>query len=357
VKSSDIASLRLLNQNLSRPDFKNPHDVVSHLGAVQAQDYAAAKWSLGLRIQNATDREVEQAFNDGSILRTHVMRPTWHFITPEDILWMLELTSPRVKALLAHYDRKLELDAKLLSRCYRIITKALRDGNNLTRAELAENLEQNKIAARGQRLGHIVSHVELEALICSGPRRGKQFTYALLEKRVPKVKKIRRDEALARLTLKYFTSHGPAQLKDFTWWSGLSTSDAKEGLEMVKSHLVKASLDDKFYWFPPNAKIVQQKYQAAFLLSIFDEYTIAYKDRSALGGERYVEKLLAMGNALTAVIILDGAIVGTWKRNLKKDKIVVIFNLFRKLSRTEENALSEAAKRYGLFLDMPVILS
>lgn len=172
----DIPRLRLRNQHLSHPTFKNASEVVRWLGAVQAQDYAAAKWSLGLRLESATDEEVEKAFNHGEILRTHIMRPTWHFVMPEDIRWMLKLTSPRVKALLGHYDRTLEITEKILSKCHAVFTKALEGGKHLTRAELAEQLEKDKMATRGQRLGHIVMHAELDALICSGPRIGKQFS-------------------------------------------------------------------------------------------------------------------------------------------------------------------------------------
>jgi hypothetical protein len=180
LKLPDVARQRLHNQSLDRPRFESPWEVVSWLGAVQAQDYAGAKSALGLRMKRATDAAVEDAVNRGAILRTHVMRPTWHFVTPEDIHWMLELTAPRVRAVLAHYDRKLELTERLLSRCRWLMEAALRDGEPLTRAELAERLEREGVQARGQRLARIVMHAELDGLICSGPLRGKQFTYALM---------------------------------------------------------------------------------------------------------------------------------------------------------------------------------
>ncbi len=356
MKNVDIANFRLQNQHLSKPSFKTPHDVVSYFGAVQAQDFLAAKWALGIRMENSTDAEIEKAFNEGSILRTHVMRPTWHFVSPENIRWMLELTTPRVKKLLAHYDRKLEIDEKLLSRCYKIITNVLSGGNSLTRLELAEFLEKEKIAARGQRLGHIVSHAELDALICSGERRGKQFTYALLEERATQSRKLGKDEALAKLTLTYFTGHGPAQLKDFAWWSGLTMKDAREGIEMVKKRLIQEEIEGKNYWFSPDTTILSKRSTGAFLLSIYDEYVIAYKDRSALGPEGYIEKFLAMGNFLTSVIIFDGKIVGTWKRTIKKDAIEITISPLRKLSQTEQDAISISAKQYGKFHNMPINL-
>lgn len=352
MKSLDVALARLSNQSLGKKRFKKPDEVVAWLGAVQAQDFAAAKCALGLRMQKATDADVEQAFNDGGFLRTHVMRPTWHFVMPEDIRWMLELTAPRVKAVLAHYDRMLEIDRKLIQKSNAVFAKALQGNNYLTRAELADALEKNKIKARGQRLGRIVMHAELDAVLCSGPRLGKQFSYALLKERAPKAKRLERNEALATLAGKYFKSHGPAQLKDFAWWSGLTLQDAQRGLEVASGGLVHETIDSKTHWFSPETKTLKLKSPTAWLLSIYDEYTIAYKDRSALG--QYVEKLLPMGNALTSVLVLDGKVAGTWKRVLKKERVEMRVKPLRELSKAEHQAIKAAANGYGKFLEMPV---
>jgi len=357
MNSSDIAPLRLSNQLLAEKKGKTPGEVVAWLGAVQAQDFAAAKWALGLRMYKVTDAEIEKVFNDGEILRTHVMRPTWHFVAPQDIRSLLELTAPRVHAANAHMYHKLELDDDLLSRCHAVFTKALRGKKYLTRSELANRLAENRIEAAGQRLAYMIMHAELEALICSGPRRGKQFTYALLEERTPQTKKLRRDETLAQWTLRYFASHGPAQLKDFSWWSGLTLQDAQRGLDLAAPQLAHEIIEGKTFWFSPNTKTVKPKAPAALLLSIYDEYTIAYKGRSALGGERYIEKLLAMGNALNSVLILDGKIVGTWKRVVKKGRVEIMTNPFKPLRKDEHEAVIAAATRYGEFLEMPSALS
>ena len=303
----------------------------------------------GTRIKNAFDADIEDAFNQGKILRTHVMRPTWHFVLPQDIRWMLELTTPRVKKILASYDRRLELTEKLLSRCKKIFTKALKDGKNLTRSELGDELEKNKIMARTQRLAHILAHAELDAILCSGPRHGKQFTYALLEERVQTPQRtLGRNEALATLAHKYFTSHGPAQVKDFSWWSGLSTKDSNDAVEMIKSKFVQENVNGKTYWMTNNTDL-RVLSTSAFFLSIYDEYTIAYRDRSDLGNERYAEKLIRMGNALTAVIIVDGQIAGTWKRATNKGKLEITTNLFKKLSKIEQKALQQAEDSYLKF--------
>jgi len=352
----DIATTRLSNQKLLGNSFTTTADAVLYLGGLQAQDYQAAKWSLGQRIENASDEMIEQDFNEGKILRTHVMRPTWHFVSPENIRWMLELTAPRVKRFMGTYNRKLELTDAVFEKCNKVIAKAL-EKDNKTRAELKEQLAQGGIETDVQRLGHIVMNAELDGIICSGPRKGKQFTYALLEKRVKKMKRITREEALAKLALTYFMSHGPAQIIDFTWWSGLTMKDANEGLDSVKSILTNETVENKIYWFSPDLKINRQNKTTAYLLSIFDEYTIAYKDRSALGGERYIEKFISMGSALLSVIILDGKVVGTWKRILKKAAAEVKLSVFAKLNDDERGAVEKAADDYGKFLGLRVLLS
>jgi hypothetical protein len=289
------------------------------------------------------------------------MRPTWHFVLPEDIRWMQELTAPRVKKILAPYDRKLEITKEVLSQSQSEIKKALEGKKTLTRTELADHLEKKKMPARGQRLAHILYHAELNALICSGPRRGKQFTYSLLEETVPKWRKFSREEALAKLALKYFTSHGPAQIKDFAWWSGLPIKEANEAINSIQTKLARTNLNAKTYWFSPDPGEKGQDSPTslnsdnrAFLLSIYDEYTIAYKDRGDISEKRDIERMISMGNALTAVIILDGKVAGTWKRILKKNTIEIKLNPFKKLDEGKLELLKNAAEYYGKFLNKDI---
>lgn len=351
----DIVTTRLANQKLTGKKLSKPGDVVAWLGAVQSQDFPAAMYSLGIRMEAPAIDAIEQAFNEGKFLRTHVMRPTWHFVLPEDILWMQELTSKRVKASMAGYNRKLELTDKVLDKATRIIVKSLEGGNYLTRLHFKYELENAGIKTDVQRLAHIVFWPELEGMICSGPKVGKQLTYALVSERAPQAKRLSREEALANLTLKYFTSHGPAQLKDYAWWSGLSKKEILEGLDYNRGKLFSREVDGKEYWHSDHHDPVPVK--KAHLLSIYDEYTIAYKDRSAYSGERYIERMLSLGNALTAVIIINGEVAGNWKRAVKKDKIELSLYLYRKLNKSENTLLDEAVGEYGRFLKLPVIAS
>jgi hypothetical protein len=356
MTSSNIKDLRLLSQHLVGKKFTTPYEAVSHFGGVQSQDYFAASWSLGQRIENATDKTIDEAFNQGKILRTHVMRPTWHFVAPEDIRWMQELTSPRVKQFMSHYNRKLELDDKLFTKTTATIVKVLKEKTHATRQELKAALTDIGIKTDVQRLAHLVMWAELDAIICSGPRIGKQFTYALLEERAPKRKVLNREEALAELAKRYFTGHGPAQLKDFSWWSGLTVKDAQEGISMVKSKLEEETIDGKTYWYVKEIKVTKPS-PKTFLLSIYDEYTIAYSDRSALGGEKYFEKIISMGNALTGVIIFNGILIGTWKRVIKKTTVEIKLSPFRKTTNQEKVALQKEAERYGKFLGLKAHIS
>nr|MDQ6908888.1 winged helix DNA-binding domain-containing protein [Chloroflexota bacterium] len=230
----DIAHVRLHNHHIAGTKLAAPDAVVRWLGAVQSQDYAGAKWAVGQRMHDTTDAALDQAFADGAILRTHVMRPTWHFVAPADIRWLLALTAPRVNATNAYHYRKHGLNDATFARSNAALTNALRGGAQRTRTELASVLQQAGIATNDLRLGLIMMRAELDGVVCSGARRGKQFTYALLDERAPPAETLARDEALAELTRRYMTSHGPATVQDFVWWSGLTMTDAKAGLEMVK---------------------------------------------------------------------------------------------------------------------------
>lgn len=354
----DIAHQRLLNQHIVEPTFKSPSDVVAWLGAIQAQQYADAKWALGLRMENATDAFVEQAFNEGTILRTHLMRPTWHFVTPKDIRWILELTAPRVHARNAYYERQLELDGALFRRSDAVIAKALRGGKHLLRSELGSALARAGIVAKTNRLGQIVHHAELEGIVCSGPRRGKQFTYALLDERAPQANTLARDEALAELTRRYFTSHGPATVRDFAWWSGLTVADVKTGLALLSSELSQEVIDDQTYWSSSSTRAANDTAVRAYLLPIFDEYTVAYKDRSTAFERADLKKVgSSMGILLTYAIVVRGQIVGAWKPTLKKGTVVIETNLFTRLTTIEKRAIAAAAQRYGDFLQLPVVVA
>ncbi|HEY4388264.1 MAG TPA: winged helix DNA-binding domain-containing protein [Ktedonobacteraceae bacterium] len=353
--NADIARQRLHNQLIAQHTFDKPDNVVQWLGAIQAQDYAAAKWAVGLRLPNATDDNIEQACNDGIILRTHIMRPTWHFVTPADIRWLLALTAPRVHAMNASMYRKFELDDATFLRGHAALVKALQGGNQLTRQELALALQQTGIATDDLlRVSLIIMHAELDGVVCSGARRDRQFTYALLDERAPHTRTLSRDEALAELARRYFTGHGPATLQDFVWWSGLTTTDAKAGLEMVKAQLLRDTIDGQTYWFSASAPLVGELPQTAYLLPNYDEYIVGYKNRDAVFDASHIQKLDARGNVLfNHTIIINGRIVGTWKRTIKKDTVLITPDFFTPLNEAEIHAFTASTNDYASFLALP----
>lgn len=351
-----IAWSRLQAQRLTAGRLTRPEEVVAWLGAVQAQEYPLAKWGLALRLRRASDTSLERAFASGAILRTHVLRQTWHFVSPPDLRWMLGLTAPRVRAAVAHYDRRLGIDAAVITRANRAIAKALAGGAQLTRAELKAVLLGAGVAVEGtQRLAHVIMHAELDAVICSGPRRGKQFTYALLDDRVPPGPRLARDDALAALARRYFTGHGPAQLQDFTWWSGLTAGEARAGLELSRQHLAEATVDGKRYWLGPSAAAVERPPRAAYLLPPYDEYLIAYKDRSAALAPGLWDRI-ARRDPFMAPVVLDGRVIGGWKRSVARGEVAIRLRLPGRVSPADRRLVDEAAHRHGAFMGLEVVL-
>ena len=354
----DIARRRLRNQRLTGAPFASAVDAVRWLGAVQAQDYAGAKWAVGQRVRGGTDADVEAACDRGDILRTHVMRPTWHFVVPTDIRWMLALTAPQVKARMATYDRQLGLDGATYARTNAVLARALEGGRHLTRDELGKTLARAGIACSGQRLGHVMMRAELDAVICSGARRGKQFTYALLDERVAPVPPITRDEALAALVRRYFASHGPAQLADFAWWSGLTVTAAKAGVAMLAGDLVHADVDGKRYWLAPSRTPPKLATPVVHLLPNYDELLIAYKDRDSSVDPALTRALgprdIAFANHLVAI---DGVVVGGWRRVPGTRAMVVAPTFLRALSPAEKAVLARACEAYGSYLALPVTMA
>jgi Winged helix DNA-binding domain len=359
MKLEDVSRLRMQNQHLYENSFKHPDDVVSWFGAMQAQDYSAAKWAVSLRSKNLSNSSLDQYFGEGKILRTHVLRPTWHFVTPADIRWMLQLTTPHICMQVIHWYRSLGLTDEVFTKTDAVLTEALKCSKQLTRSNLAEPLRQSgiNVELNNLRLTFIMLHAELEGIICSGALQGKEHTYALLDERVPQTKLLTHDEALAELTERYFRSHGPATVKDYTWWSSLPVADAKHGIEMVGSELRHEKMGGQDYWFFAHEDINQFSIAASYLLPNFDEYIIGYSDRSAIFDVSYASGLDARHNPLFQhTVVMDGRIVGTWKRTIQKTKVIVTVKPFVKLDNSEQECLRKAMMGYGRFMGLPAEL-
>ena len=341
----------MYSQRLWGTAFDAAEAVVGWLGALQAQEFPIAKWSVAQRARGVTDSAVDRAFADGAILRTHILRPTWHFVLPADIRWLLALSAPRVHALNASYYRKAELDRGLFARSEAALARALKR-RHLTRTELAVVLDRVGIRASGLRLAYILMHAELEAVICSGAPRGKQQTYASFDERVPPAKPLHRDEALAELTARYFTSRGPATVKDFARWCSLTVSDARAGVEMVAPRLQHEVVDGRTYWFAASSVRGEATSPVVDLVQGYDECIMSYSEsKDVLRLPAAADDLPA---PLTHAVLLDGLVVGHWRHVPKARPVTIETSMYRPLDRRETRTLDAAVERYGAFLGDPV---
>ena len=353
----DVARRRLHNQRIAATTFENPADVVRWLGAVQAQDYLGSLWALGLRTRRATEEAVERAVAARAFVRTWPLRGTLHYVAAEDVRWMLKLSAARTIARDASRHRQLELDEATFAKTNRVLERALRGGQQLTRPELAAALDRAGVRTDGQRLIHLLGRSSLEGLTCYAARRGKQLTFALLEEWAPPAKPLGREEALAELAARYFTSRGPAALQDFAWWSGLTTADARAGLEGAGPRLAREVIGGQTYWLSPSAPTAKDAAPTAYLLPAFDEYTVAYKDRRAVLHPSQAALVNPGGGMLSPTVVVGGQVVGTWRRELKKEAVVITPSLFAKPKQTERHAVAAAARRYGEFLGLTAVLA
>ncbi len=350
-----IAHLRLQNQQIARSKFTTPQALVAFHGAKQAQEYTQAKWAIGLRVPDATDQIIEQAIDAGTILRTHIMRPTWHFVSAEDIRWMMRLTAPQIVLQSNARERELGLDAETYLRTNDLIVKALEGGRQLTRQELAQIIEQAGIMADSSRMVYIMFRAELELLVCNGSRRGKEQTYALLDERVPPSRVLDREESLAELARRYFTSHAPATVQDFTWWSGLKVGDARAALEMIKPELRSLPLDNLVYWMPKDLELPEALEPSVHLLPAFDEFMVSYKERGASLDPSLSTLAITSNGIFKPIVVVNGRVVGVWSRTEKKSTVVIEHQLFNDVSTAEKQGLERAAARFGKFLEKEIV--
>ncbi|MGC3991233.1 MAG: winged helix DNA-binding domain-containing protein [Chthoniobacteraceae bacterium] len=357
MSPSEIIRLRLLNQQIIHCRARSLGEVVGALGAMQAQDYGASLWAMALRVPGTTEAGVEAAIAAREIVRSWPMRGTLHFMAAADVRWMLELLTPRIIEGTARRRAELGLDEAILKKSRKVIQKALKGGGQITRPDLLELLEREGISTSGGRNYHIPFYLSMQRLICFGPREGKQQTFVLFDEWLPEARSLSRDEALAEVARRYFTGHGPATLKDFMWWTGLKSSEARQGLEAAKSQLVSETVDGTTYWLSAAFPSVEGLGPEAHLLPGFDEYLLGYTDRSAVLDAKHAEKIIPGGNGVfMPMLVVEGRIAGTWKRTVKKKAVAVSVLPFIKLKKSTKLEIEKAADFYGKFLGLPAEL-
>ena len=274
MNRKELAHWRMRTHRLWTAPLARPAEVVRWFGAMQAQEFVPAKWAIAQRCGRADDDQIERLYATGEILRTHLIRPTWHFVHRDDIRWVIEATKYRVHQINGTYYRQCGVDDDTFKRCAKAFTKALKGGNELNRRELVEVLKKGAgIEATGLRMGYLLMRAELDAVIVSGSVGGKQPTFACFDERVPETAAVSHDEAVAELTLRYFRSRGPTTLKDFIRWSSLTVAEAKAGLSSVRSELRQRDIDGRTYFFVKAASGQPPSSPRIDLIQGYDEYS------------------------------------------------------------------------------------
>jgi hypothetical protein len=354
-----IARRRMRNSRLTGSGFTSPAEAVGWHLAMQAQDYGPAMWSIGQRAKGLREADVDRALTEGTIVRTHVLRPTWHFVGADDIRWLLALSGPRVQQGNAGRLRQLGLDARTLARSEKVVASALEGGTRLTRDELAKVFDRRKLDPGGQRMPYLLMHCELVGLIGSGGRKGKQQTYALLDERVPTGGLRRdRDEAVVELVRRYLTSHGPASVKDMSWWSGLTMTDLRKALDDLADEVGSESVDGIDLWSIASDDSRPPAARGVHLLQTYDELVVGFTESRFLG-DSGAEKARAAYNDRTypsGGLILNGRIGGHWRRTLERDSIQVEIHLYDAPTKATTQAVRSAATKLGRFVDRPMTL-
>ena len=346
-----LAAQRLRHQRIGHNPFASAAETVRWFGAIQAQDYLGSLWAVALRTRSATEASVERAIAERKIVRTWPLRGTLHFVAADDARWMLELSAQRTLARSAsRLKREYSIDSRLIAQSRKVLTDALRGGNCLSRPELYRRLEDARIATKASRGLHLLWWHAHEGLVCLGPRAGKQQTFVLMDEWLPAVPQRSREESLAELARRYFTSHGPATVRDFAWWSGLAAGDAAIALEMVAKELLAAKIDDQTYWQSPG--VTTRAARCCHLLPAYDEYTVAYQDRSAIMTSKVAARADAGHGIFYPPIVIDGQVAGTWSRTLQQDCVAITCRLFALADRRQRPALEAAARRYAKFLGL-----
>lgn len=349
----NLPAIRLTQQKITNQDLVTPQNIAGYMGAIQAQDLEMSKWAIGQRLPNSTKETIENALNDGSLVRTHILRPTWHIVSGQDIRWMMALTGKNIKTLSATYERKLGMDTALFVKANDLIIKALEGGKSLTRQEVMQELEKGGIKTDSSRAVHFMINAETDAIVCNGTPKGKEITYALLDEKVPKGLIMNKEESLFSLAKIYFKSHAPATLHDFHWWSGLSMTDARTGLQSVKADLEEIMIDGKAYFQPRDLAVIDAQ-ESVFLLPAFDEYCVSYKDRNAIFDKKWHGQAITSNGIFKPIVVINGKVEGVWKRTIQKNKVLIEISFFDSSKKIGVEKLHSAANRFGDFLELEV---
>jgi hypothetical protein len=363
ISRQELIALRLASQrlvpleSLKTASFKRAAQAVQWMGAVQAQEYAHARWAVGSRFAPdaaVTDAAFEQALAQRKVVRSWVLRGTLHLAAAEDLRWLLALAAPALLTRTAAAYREAGLDEAAFRNILPAIRQCLEGGRQLTRVELFAALAQRRINTEGERGGRILYRAAQLGLICLGDLRGKQAAYTLLDEWLPPAPELPREDALKKLAQRYFSSHGPATLADFTWWSGLAAGEARAALEMTAPGLAHALFEGCTVWWSKRTPAQAAGAPAVQLLAGFDEYVLGYTDRKAVIDTAHAGKLMTPNGLFRPALLVGGRVAGTWKAEVKKGALTINMTPFASLPRGSAGALRLAAQRHAAFIGLPL---
>lgn len=345
-ESHEIARIRLNSQRLIGNESKSPEELVSWFGAMQAQDYPMSRFAVGMRSQTESDTEIERAIDDGRIIRTHVLRPTWHLVTAEDAGWMLDLSAANIHRQMNSSSRALGLTEGVFRKSVYELESMLAEGA-MTREQIYERWNASGLGTGTMRGVHMLMYAEVNKVICNGPRISGQPTYALFSARIPKSTTKDRETSLHDLALKYFKSHGPATIRDFAWWSGMSLTDCKKAIELASNELNQMKFSEELYYTVESDSVDGD---SILLLPSFDEFLIAYKDRSPSIENEFTSAAFTRNGIFNPIVVVNGRVVGVWKRTVKSDKVLVDVAYFYKIAATQRQQVQNRAEQYAAFI-------
>lgn len=354
MTSKELLQYRIYNQQLHRPVPHTPETLVAYMGAVQAQDYAMAKWAIGLRMQDPREQPIEDAIHNGGIIRLHIVRPTWHFVTTENARWMMQLSAPYIQKAARYIDLQTGLTAAIYAKARKVLEKEL-EQEDLSKEAIMDRLTQRGIQVDNLLTTQLLIRAETEMLICSGKRKDRRFTYTLFDKRVASVSGISREEALARLATLYFKTRGPATVKDFAWWSGLSATDATKGWRAIEKQLTAVVTNGVTYWMFDTGMPVPTAIPHSFLLPPYDELTVSYSEsrRLLFDGEGAL-----VGNGIFRPVMMEKQkLTGIWKRTEKKNGIELGFSFLPQHPGKPSRPLLSAVRLFEQHTGKPVTLT
>jgi hypothetical protein len=347
-----IARWRLSSQHLVAPHVDSAAAVIGSLLAVQAENPGQSAWAVACRTAQPHAGDLESLLDGGRVIRTHVLRPTWHFVAAEDADWLLELTAPRIRPVVARQLRDSQgMDGTRLDQASALVLGALAERPDQTREQLGERLREGGVEPTGQLLMLLLALLELDRQVCSGRPLAGSHTYALFSERVPLTRSLHRDEALAELSLRYFTGHGPATERDLAYWATLPLGEVRRGLAQVQDQLGSFEHEGRTFWHgagaePPTGPLAPRGH----LLQILDEIYRGYQDSRMVldaGGVVPTGRESTLGLAL-----VDAQMVARARRTVGRQLVFEITPYDGALGSAQREAIEQAAARYAAFLGL-----